>query len=62
MRNAYLTFLALPNRLVASATADSEESAGQPLTGWFDSVRVQAGIGTHWSNDDDHTVLPVLGG
>lgn len=62
MRNAYLTFLTLLNCLVASATADSEESAARPLTGWFDSVRIQAGIGTHWSNDDDYTSLPVLGG
>lgn len=52
--------------LGASPAGRAEEHAGGNappwIPGWFDSVYVQAGVSTHWDDDEDYTGTPYLGG
>lgn len=43
--------------------ADKDGEAGDAgVLGWFDSVYLQAGYGTHWKDDEDYTGKPFLVG
>jgi hypothetical protein len=62
MRKAHRLVLALLVCLPPLAAAATNESADGSVTGWVDTVRIQAGVGTHWNDDDEYTTVPVLGG
>lgn len=54
-----LLFLAVPAFAIAGETETTDESS---LVDWFDSVYLQAGVGTHWGDGEDYKGTPWLAG
>jgi len=46
----------------ADEKASVREAGGSKVLGWFDSVYMQVGMGTHWGDSDDYQSTPVLVG
>lgn len=47
----------------AGRTANQAVENERPwIPGWFDSVYIQAGVSTHWEDDDEYRGTPYLGG
>jgi hypothetical protein len=65
MTNPMKSYLAAAALLLSSApllAAEDEEPAESGFTNWADSVYLQSGLRTHWSNSDDYRApLLILG-
>jgi hypothetical protein len=46
----------------ADGSKDDGADATSSIAGWFDSLYLQAGVGRHWTDDEDYTTTPLLVG